>query len=46
MDKDDKPLGYILYKIEDPELTSPIGYVLANPETKMPTGEILPVPEL
>ena len=44
MDKDDKPLGYILYKIEDPELTSPIGYVVANPETKMPTGEILPVP--
>ena len=44
-DKDNNLLGYIFYRKEDPELTSPIGFVGANPATRMPKGDIGPIPE-
>jgi ribA/ribD-fused uncharacterized protein len=45
-DTEGKPLGYIFYRIEDPGLTSPIGFVKADPANKYyPTGDVGPVPE-
>ena len=45
-DADGKPVGYIFYSMEDPGLTSPIGFVKADPAKKYyPTGDIGPVPE-
>ena len=44
-DKNNNLLGYIFYRKEDPELTSPIGFVGANPATRMPKGDIGPIPE-
>jgi hypothetical protein len=46
MDADGKPVGYIFYSMEDPRLTSPIGFVKADPTKRyIPTGDIGPVPE-
>jgi hypothetical protein len=43
---DEKPLGYIFYNMEDPGLTSPIGFVKADPANKYyPTGDVGPIPE-
>ena len=46
MGADGKPQGYVFYSMEDPGLTSPIGFVKADPAKKYyPTGDIGPVPE-
>jgi ribA/ribD-fused uncharacterized protein len=42
-DESGSPLGYILYKKEDPELSSPFGFIKMNPETGAPRGAIVPV---
>jgi hypothetical protein len=39
-----KPLGYLFFAIEDPDLISPVGYVQADPKG-LPKGDIGPVPE-
>jgi hypothetical protein len=39
-----KPIGYLFFAMEDPDLISPIGYVNAD-QKGMPKGDILPVPE-
>jgi len=45
MNENNMPLGYLFYRIEDPELSSPIGFVKANPDNKfLPTGEIGDIP--
>jgi ribA/ribD-fused uncharacterized protein len=39
-----KPLGYLFFAIEDPDLISPVGYVQAD-QKGLPKGDIGPVPE-
>ena len=43
-DEEGKPLGYLFYSTDDPELKTPIGFVKPHPVTGMPKGDILPVP--
>ena len=46
LDANGKPVGYIFYTLEDPGLTSPIGFVKADPAKKyIPSGDIGPLPE-
>ena len=43
---DGKPVGYVFYSMDDPGLTSPIGFVKADPTKKYyPTGDVGPIPE-
>ena len=43
-DEEGKPLGYLFYSTDDPELKAPIGFVKPHPVTGMPKGDVLPVP--
>jgi hypothetical protein len=43
-DEQGKPLGYLFYSTDDPELKAPVGFVKPHPVTGMPKGDVLPVP--
>ena len=44
VDTSGNPAGYMFFDISDPDLETPIGFVVADPKTKMPKGDIGPVP--